>query len=237
MKHLLLWLEGPLQSWGTDSRFDLRKTQSFPSLSGIYGMLLAASGDSGPQEELLARMANGSLTVITFKSKSRILMDFHMVGNGYDEKDPWESLNIPRKSDGTKAVGGGAKRTYREYLQDQLFAVILELPDDLAERFAQALQQPVYDLYLGRKCCAPSAPVFRGVYNTKAETAEALKAILAEYPEERRPEPDKMIIPAADGSDTDAFLVNDVPVRFGIHRLYRDRWIIRKKCDLSALEQ
>ena len=81
MKYLLLWLAGPLQSWGADSRFDFRQTLEFPTKSGVYGMLLAASGDSGPQEELLARMADAPLTVVTFEAKSGRLQDFHMVGN------------------------------------------------------------------------------------------------------------------------------------------------------------
>ena len=136
MKHLFLWLAGPLQSWGADSRFDFRQTLDFPTKSGIYGMLLASSGDSGSQEELLARMAEAPLAVVTFESPTGRLQDFHMVGNGYDEKNAWESLHIPRTAGGTKAVGGGAKRTYRDYLQDRAFAAILGIPDDLAPKRA-----------------------------------------------------------------------------------------------------
>ena len=97
-------------------------------------------------------MADAPLSVLTFQHRLEKLNDYHMVGNGYDESDKWESRNIPRKKDGTKAVGGGAKRTYREYLQNSCFAAVLGLPDELAEKFAAALQNPVYDLYLGRKC-------------------------------------------------------------------------------------
>ena len=68
MKYLFLWLEGALQSWGADSRFDFRRTLWFPTKSGIYGLLLAASGDSGPQEELLARMADAPLSVPAIRS-------------------------------------------------------------------------------------------------------------------------------------------------------------------------
>ena len=227
MKYLLLWLEGPLQSWGADSRFDLRQTRPFPTQSGIFGMLLAASGDSGPQEQLLAEMADAPFSVISFVQEKRTLVDFHMVGNGYDEKDPWQTLNIPRKPDGGKAVNGGAKRTYREYLQDCCFAVILGLPDHLTEKFADALQNPVYDLYLGRKCCVPSTMIFQGVFANENEALTHLKEKLipAGTAEKRPLTPHQLIKTVPCGEDPDAVLINDVPVRFGNNRLYRDRWV------------
>ena len=232
MKHLFLWLEGPLQSWGADSRFDLRQTLDFPTKSGIFGMLLASSGDSGPQEQLLGRMADAPLTVVTFADSGDKLMDYHMVGNGYDETDKWSSLHIPRKNDGGKAVGGGAKRTYREYLQERAFAVFVGLDDDLAEKFAASLQTPVFDLYLGRKCCAPSAPIFRGLYDSEDEALNALKAFLAEDAKTRGDKPCQprwIIRETTDGNAPESRLLNDVPLRFGENRLYRDRWVVKEE--------
>lgn len=44
MPTLLMRLHGPLQSWGTTSRFDERDTQLEPSKSGVVGLLCAALG-------------------------------------------------------------------------------------------------------------------------------------------------------------------------------------------------
>lgn len=44
MPTLLLRLAGPMQSWGTTSRFDQRDTGKEPSKSGVIGMLAAALG-------------------------------------------------------------------------------------------------------------------------------------------------------------------------------------------------
>ena len=44
MKNMLLTLKGPMQSWGTSSRFTKRRTSSEPSKSGIIGLLAAAQG-------------------------------------------------------------------------------------------------------------------------------------------------------------------------------------------------
>ena len=226
MQYLVLYLQGPLQAWGADSKFDLRETLPYPTKSGIYGMLLAASGDSGSQTELLAGMAPAPMSVFTFKSKadtSGRLRDFHMVGNGFKENDKWQFLMIPRKSDGAKAVGGGAKLTYRYYLQDKTFAVLLGFPDDLADKFAAALANPVYDLYLGRKCCAPTALIFQGKFAFEAGAMQKIR-VLAEL-DELTP---VMRIREINSQQPDSILLNDVPVAFGPHKVYRDRWVVEE---------
>lgn len=80
MKTLLLWLEGPLQSWGHDSQFDRRDTLPFPTLSGICGMLCAALGAGGPQTELLSRLSKAKWECQSFildkKTPSPMLVDF-----------------------------------------------------------------------------------------------------------------------------------------------------------------
>ena len=230
MKYLLLWLEAPLQSWGADSRFDFRKTMDAPTKSGIFGLLLAASGDSGPQEDLLAQMADAPLSVVVFDGFTPRLTDFHMVGNGYDPSDKWERLNIPLTPAKAIAVNGGARVTYREYLQDRCFAAVLGLPDALADKFASALQSPVFDLYLGRKCCAPTDFIFRGIFRSESDAFDALQKLITE----------KKLVPRfvytdARPQEEDSFLVNDIPVRFGQHRLYRDRWIVRR--DWTAVQE
>lgn len=225
MQYLLLYLKGPLQAWGASSRFDLRETMPYPTKSGIYGMLLAASGDSGPQQELLADMSDAPFSVFTFKDdkpEPGRLRDFHMVGNGFSENG-WQSLMIPRKSNGQKAVGGGAKLTYRYYLQDKTFAVLIGFSDRLAEKFAAALADPVYDLYLGRKCCAPTAMIFQGKFVSESEAIQKIRTLA---------EQDQLIpalrIREIDSQKHDSILLNDVPVAFGSHKIYRDRWIVEE---------
>ncbi len=216
MRYLVLYLAGPLQSWGADSRFDLRETLPYPTKSGIFGMLLAASGDSGPQVELLAQMAeNTVMTVYCFRNNGR-LHDFHMVGNGYNKDDKWESLNIPLKENRNK----GTKLTRRYYLQDAAFCVLIQMPDDLAEKFSAALQNPVYDLYLGRKCCIPSAMIFQGNMATESEALEKIRSLAETYQLKAA-----MRISELPEKEPGCRLLNDVPVEFGLHRRYRDRWV------------
>jgi len=225
-RYLLLWLEAPLQSWGHDSKFGRRDTLNFPTKSGVMGLVCCALGQGGQQREFLAQFAPLKQTVFSFVRKNHkaekrdrepLLRDFHMVGSGYDDKDPWTTLLIPKTAEGKKAVGGGAKMTYRYYLQDAFFAVVLETPSDLAGSIAQALQTPVWDLCLGRKSCVPTDLVYRGVFDSEEEAIAYAKRIAE----------DKNLLEdfhVFDGQhDGEALTLNDVPLQFGERKLYRDR--------------
>jgi CRISPR system Cascade subunit CasD len=228
-RYLLLWLQAPLQSWGHDSKFGRRDTLNFPTRSGVMGLLCCALGAGGEQKELLAEFLPLKQTVISFvrcKNEQKIareplLRDFHMVGSGYDDKDPWQTLLIPKTADGKKAVGGGTKITYRYYLQDAYFAVVLEIPSEKSEMIANALQQPVWDLYLGRKSCVPTDLVYRGCF---ANDNEAI-AKACEIAKEKELANDFIVKELKDSEHEgdEVLTLNDVPLQFGEHKVYRDR--------------
>jgi CRISPR system Cascade subunit CasD len=234
-KYILLWFEAPLQAWGADSKFGRRDTLPFPTKSGVLGLVLCAMGASGPQNELLAKLNSGALQIASYVqsrpgadgksmekiSKEPLLRDFHMVGSGYDEKMFWERLLIPKTSEGKTAVGGGTKMTYRYYLQDARFAAVWEVPEDMAQMLTDALQQPIFDLYFGRKNCVPSARIFEGSFLTAAEAWQKAASIAHE----------KLLLEdfrVLDGEhEGDIMTLNDVPVQFGEVKKYRDRRVTR----------
>lgn len=225
-----------MQSWGFDSKFGRRDTLNFPTKSGVLGLVCCAMGATGEQSELLLQFLNLKNTVISYSkakidntgnlekiAKEPLLHDFHMIGSGYDDKDPWQSLLIPKTSEGKAAVGGGTKITHRYYLQDATFAVILEVPISLAESICDALQNPVYDIYLGRKCCVPTDFVYQGVYNSEKDA----KASIADKVESKKHDniflAEDFLVVDGDSSDGDSFTLNDVPLQFGTAKKYRDR--------------
>lgn len=224
--YLLLWLEGPLQAWGHDSRFGRRDTLDFPTKSGVLGLLCCALGAGGEQREWLARLADLDLQLLAYTPADKLgkatprlplLRDFHMVGSGYDDGDPWQSLLIPKTSEGKKAVGGGTKMTYRYYLQDMAFAVALQVPADEADSLAAALQNPVWDVYLGRKACVPTELIYQGVFATAGDALAAAANLAAQ--KGRAPS-----FAVRQGEhDGEVITLNDVPLQFGQHKRYRDR--------------
>lgn len=230
--YLLLWLEGPLQSWGHDSRFGRRDTLPFPTKSGVLGIVCAALGAGGAQVPLLARFAAGDLQIHSFARcqnekavpREPLLCDFHMVGSGYDHSDPWQLLLIPKTHEGKKAVGGGTKITYRYYLQDRAFAALLETPADLIDEVAHALQHPAWELSLGRKTCAPTEFIFQGKFANREDAEKAARQLA----QEKKRIGDFIV--RQDAHDGEVLTLNDVPLCFGAFKRYRDRQVTITHC-------
>ena len=232
--YLLLWLEAPLQSWGHDSKFGRRDSLDFPTKSGVLGLLCSARGAGGEEREWLEAWADLDMQVMAYIPKDKqgqprprqpLMRDFHMVGSGYDQQDPWASLLIPKTSEGKKAVGGGTKMTYRYYLQDMAYAVAIQGPSIFIDEAAESLVSPVWDLYLGRKNCVPTEFIVQGVFAT-AESALQRGEQLAE---------DKtraLTFSVKQGEhEGEVLTLNDVPLQFGEHKKYRDRRVTVQKME------
>lgn len=140
MTVLLLRLAGPMQAWGVNSRFTVRDTEPAPTKSGVIGMLAAAVGRrrTDPIEDLL------SLTFGVRKDQpGRVIQDFHTA----------------RTLDGKTSM----PLSKRYYLADAVFLAGIEGDHSLLEGLDQALSQPVFPLYLGRRSCPPTQPVSLGL--------------------------------------------------------------------------
>lgn len=141
MATLLLRCVAPLQAWDTQSRFGVRTTGREPSKSGIVGLLCAALGR--PRTAPVNDLAELNMTVRVDK-EGTILRDFHTAQN-------------------ILKAGGGTKDTEistRYYLSDAAFLVALEGHKPLLQLVHTALRHPQWMLFLGRKACPPSLPVY-----------------------------------------------------------------------------
>lgn len=178
MRHLALYLRAPLQSWGASSKFGDRGTLDAPTRSGLTGLLAAACGvdknDEARDRDWLARAARLSFEVVGFKRGDR-MTDYHTVGARYDKDDPWQKRMIPTNAKDGKPKDN-ATETHRAYLSDSVFGAVLSGDDALVAEMAAALENPVWGVWLGRKSCIPTEPVFAGVF----ESAEAAHAALAD---------------------------------------------------------
>ncbi len=150
MSTLLLRLDGPLQAWGSQSRFEERDTGQEPTKSGVIGLLCAALGRprDAPLEDLAAlRMG------VRVDRPGRLMVDYHTTGGSQREGDRY----------GVALASGGKPRTVvsrRYYLADASFLVGLEGEDErLLDVLNAALGQPHWQLCLGRKAFVPGVPV------------------------------------------------------------------------------
>lgn len=145
MPTLLLRLVGPMQSWGTTSRFDHRDTGKEPSKSGIVGLLAAALGI-------------GRENWTDLEPLSRLAMGVRHDRAGVPKRDYQTAKDII-SADGKKVHATAV--TTRDYLADAAFLVGLESGDRaLLERMHAALRDPVWPLALGRKSYVPSESVW-----------------------------------------------------------------------------
>jgi CRISPR system Cascade subunit CasD len=206
---LALRLEGPLQSWGFDSQFNRRNTGLMPTKSAIAGICCAALGyERGSELEMdfLVSFTNVRMTAIaiprTIDTKDRKhelpvrrVQDYHTVQN-------------TRRANGS--INNDCVLTHRHYLTDAAFGVVLEGAAELLGNIAVALENPVWGVWLGRKACIPTAPVFAGLHKNRDE---ALKLILKDKPLEsctRQIEVENF----TDGKDS----LPDMPVSFATER-------------------
>lgn len=159
---LTLRLTGPLQAWGTSSRFTTRGTERWPSKSGIVGLLAASQGRSrlDPVDDLAALRTGVRVDV-----PGHLLREFQtcMTLNG---------SSLPR-------IGGSAlatKLSERLFLADAAFLVALEGPDEVIWGLDSSLRSPCFPLFLGRRSCPPSVSIPIGV------RTGTIESVLAEHP-------------------------------------------------------
>lgn len=186
--YLALRLEGPLQSWGFDSQYNRRNTGLMPTKSAVAGICCAAMGSargSEREQEFLASFGAVRMTAIAIPRKPgkkelsvRRLQDYHTVGGGYDPTNPNErgSITVSAEDGKPRAKNGQALAvlTHRQYLTDASFGVVLEGAPSMLKQIAEALENPVWGVWLGRKACIPTAPILAGIRDSKDEALSLL---------------------------------------------------------------
>ncbi len=182
MATLLLRLAGPLQSWGTRSRFDERDTEMEPSKSGVLGLICAALGrDRGTPLDGLRRLRLG----VRVDRQGVLRVDY-------------QTAQDVLAADGRKVHATAVSQ--RHYLADALFLVGLEGSDrSLLLTIDKALRNPRWPLFLGRKSYVPTRPVFLSLTDDGGAVLDvSLEEALATCPPLDRAELDRS---AGDGHE------------------------------------
>ena len=153
MSVLLLQLAGPLQSWGSSSRFARRTTEPAPTKSGVIGLLAAALGrDRTADLSDLSALRFG----VRVDQRGTQVRDFQTAHH----IDTDEAFPVSE----------------RFYLADAVFVAAVEGPHDQLSALEQALRRPTFLPYLGRRSCPPSRPLDLGL----REDGDVLAALRAE---------------------------------------------------------
>lgn len=214
---LLLRLVGPMQSWGFRSRFDNRDTALEPTRSGVIGLLCAALGwgrDSDLEPFQSLKMG------VRVDAAGRVMVDYHTAQRV------------------AKAGGGiaGTLQSWRYYLSDARFLVGLQCDNvQFLQDLEDALKNPVWPLFLGRKSFVPSLPVHLphgGIRAGDVETALCAEPWRAVWRGEKPPEALRLILESEDSSQGVA--AGDVPLDFAARR-FGLRSIVSRPLDSAQL--
>lgn len=218
MSVLSLRLAAPLQSWGAASRFTRRATEPMPTKSGILGLLAAAEGRrrSDPIEDLL----DLELGVRT-DQPGRILRDFHTAHH--------------------QVKGTAMPLTERFYWSDAVFTAFVGGPTTVLEGLAEALRDPCYPLYLGRRSCVPEGRIVLGVEDSTVAAALSECSWQAGKPHRQRHKGHpRVTLPVQADQSVFPELVagiemNDVPLSWDPeHRQYRSRMVVESSVSIPT---
>jgi CRISPR system Cascade subunit CasD len=234
MSTLLLRLSGPMQSWGTQSRFRERDTGLEPSKSGVIGMLCAALGRSRhePVDDLAAlRMA------VRVDREGVMRVDYHTTG-GDQRSGSRYGVVLPDGKKWTTVLSN------RYYLADADFLVGLEGDHDLLGIVDDALRWPRTQLFFGRKSFPPGAPVRLpdeqpwGPGLSDEPLQKVLRAVpwLGHLdPPGRRKTPERLrLVLESNGAPTPD-LRQDVPISYA-ERLFSSRYVVTEWIDTPSRE-
>ena len=176
--HLILDLESPLMAFGGETIDNLGVIRPFPAASMLTGLLANALGWRRVEREQHQDLQDRLVFAARIDREPRgglSIQDFQSAAINNTEQS-WTTRGRP------EGRGGGTYQNhlrYRDYYADTRVTVALRLEsadrDPTLDGLAEALQEPARPLFIGRKPCLPSAPLFGGF----SEGETALAALLA----------------------------------------------------------
>jgi CRISPR system Cascade subunit CasD len=214
MSTLLLRLAAPLQSWGSDSKFDERKTDYAPTKSGVIGMLAAALGRSREDSiEDLTQLKFG----VRVDRQGEIISDLQI----------------------TDMINYNLNLSHRQYLSDAIFLVGFESENvGFLSSIASALQAPVYPLFLGRRSCPPSIPLVLGIREKGLYQALIDEPWLLPTWQKKRVYRDVQLRILMDADKKTPAVKRDVPLSYSMeHREYGYRYLTEMPPEVIHIEK
>lgn len=133
MKTLLLKFAGPLQSWGTDSKFETRYTDFYPSKSAVIGMIAASFGYRRDEDEKIKKL-NDLDFAVRVDQRGNLLRDYQ-IATAYKPDGRFERNYV----------------TNRYYLEDAIFVVAIGGEDDFIDKIEQSLKNPYFQTFFGKR--------------------------------------------------------------------------------------
>lgn len=160
MDYLMFRLYGPLAAWGSIAVGQERPSDAHPSKSALLGLLAAAKGIRRSETAHHQRLAAAYGFAVRVDAAGTLLRDYHTV-----QVPPARRHVMHRtRRDELQAEALNTILSSRDYRCDALYTIALWVQDEAVRPFtldelAEALRQPRFTLYLGRKSCPLALPL------------------------------------------------------------------------------
>ena len=173
--YLVFQLHAPLAAWGGQAVGQERPSDDHPGRSALLGLLAAALGITRDQEQAHEQLRDACRFGVKVFSPGLALRDFHTIQVPPKAR---KQQHLQTRRDELREPKLGTMLSFRSYRQDALYLVAVLSGDSAysVERLANALLEPVFPLYLGRKSCPPAAPL-----NPEVIPAPNLRTALDRY--------------------------------------------------------
>lgn len=173
-------LEAPLVSFGGVSVDNLGVTWRMPGRAMLAGLLGNALGYRHFEADKLNSLQTRLRYAVRCERAGREIVDFHTVDLSQEFlSEGWTTRGAPEGREGGTASEGTHIRL-RSYLADSIYTAVLSLvpaqPTPAIQQIESALRSPHRPLFIGRKCCLPSSPIFVGRFQAVTLLA-ALKSV------------------------------------------------------------
>lgn len=162
---LLLVLEGPLSAFGAEMVDGRGPVRDWPGASLLTGLLANALGWVRGARDAHDRLQARLEFAVALDQPGAPMRDYQTARLAMDDLG-WTTFGQPQ---GRGGAGGEATTLIRErdYRADASIRVALQLREaaeaPTLEELAAALQAPARPLFLGRKPCLPSRPIFEAL--------------------------------------------------------------------------
>ena len=188
-RHLIINLEAPLMAFGGEAIDNYGVIRRFPSASMLTGLFANALGWRRVERERHQRLQDRLVFAVRIEREPRgglHMTDFQTAQLAHGDKG-WTTRGQPEGRAGGARTYDAPHLRYRDYFADMRVCAALRLePSDdspTLDELADALKEPARPLFIGRKPCLPSVPLF-GCFSEGDTALAALMDTPIEKPED-----------------------------------------------------
>lgn len=167
--YIILQLSAPLAAFGGEAIDNYGVTRSFPAKSMLTGLIANALGYQRQEFHKLASLQQklSFAARLDQPADGTTLRDFQTATIGKADAH-WTTHGVPATRAGGPDTYSGPHLRYRDYVEDLVAYIAFTLTDNkMAEKkkpnideIVEALRHPSRPLFIGRKSCLPSKPLY-----------------------------------------------------------------------------